>query len=154
MKALLRWSVFCLATGRRFRPHLDPEPFYAIADDPDLDYEGRLAEYRALADAYFESDRYVEFCAARLGDVDEMVLEWVSSPDFDALLVDTVRSGFPEHEQEQFLGHFRGLIGMWRSDEERRLARSPDVPGDAAGEASTAEFVPAPADTGPDGKGG
>jgi hypothetical protein len=154
MKALLRWSVFCLVTGRRFRPHLDPEPYYAVADDPDLDYEGRLAGYRALADAYFESDRYAEFCAARLGDVDEMVLEWVSSPDFDALLVNTVRSGFPEHEQEQFLGHFRGLIGMWRSDEERRLARSPDVPGDAAGEASTAEFVPAPADTGPDGTGG
>jgi hypothetical protein len=65
-----------------------------------------------------------------------------------------VRSGYPEHEQEQFLAHFRGLIGMWRTDEERRLARAPDIPGDAAGETSTAEFVPAPADPGADGKGG
>ncbi|HEX2363082.1 MAG TPA: hypothetical protein VHI11_13495, partial [Jiangellaceae bacterium] len=139
MKALLRWSVFCLVTGRRSRPHLDPAPYYAIADDPDLDYPARLAGYRGLADSYFEADRYAEFCATRLGDLDEMVLEWVGSPDFDALLVDTVRSGFPEHEQEQFLGHFRGLIGMWRTDEERRLAGSAVVPGDAAGEIASAD---------------
>jgi len=48
--------------------------------------------------------------------VDELVLEWVSSPDFDALLVDTVRSLYPEHEQEQFAAHFRGLIGQWVSE--------------------------------------
>jgi hypothetical protein len=41
------------------------------------------------------------------------VLEWVSSTEFDALLVDTVRGTYPEHEQEAFVAHFRGLIGLW-----------------------------------------
>jgi hypothetical protein len=41
------------------------------------------------------------------------VLEWVSSPAFDGLLVETVRSLYPEHEQEAFVGHFRGLIALW-----------------------------------------
>jgi len=52
-----------------------------------------------------------------------MVLEWVQSPDFDTLLTSTVRSTYPAHEQEQFLAHFRGLLGMWVKDEDARLVR-------------------------------
>jgi hypothetical protein len=48
-----------------------------------------------------------------LAHLDELILHWVSSADFDRLLVDTVRSGYPPHEHEQFVAHFRGLIGQW-----------------------------------------
>jgi hypothetical protein len=48
--------------------------------------------------------------------VDELVYEWVDSPEFDALLIDTVRSTYPAHEQERFLAHFRGLVGQWVSE--------------------------------------
>ena len=41
------------------------------------------------------------------------MLEWVASPDFDRLLVDSVRALFPTHEHEQFIAHFRGLTGQW-----------------------------------------
>jgi hypothetical protein len=40
----------------------------------------------------------------------------VRSADFDALLVDTVRSTYPAAEQERFLSHFRGLVGAWVAD--------------------------------------
>jgi len=49
------------------------------------------------------------------------VLEWVSSAHFDRMLVDTVTATYPEHERERFLGHFRGLVGLWVSDERTRL---------------------------------
>jgi hypothetical protein len=45
--------------------------------------------------------------------VDELVLDWITSADFDRLLVDTVRAGYPNHEHEQFIAHFRGLVGQW-----------------------------------------
>jgi hypothetical protein len=48
------------------------------------------------------------------------VLDWVAGPDFDRLLVETVRSGYPAHEHDQFIGHFRGLIGLWVRDESAR----------------------------------
>ena len=41
------------------------------------------------------------------------MLEWVDSPDFDQLLVETVRSTYPEDEHERFIGHLRGLVGQW-----------------------------------------
>jgi hypothetical protein len=135
MKALLRWSVFCLVTGRRARPHLDPTPYYEIADEPGLSYSARLTGYRALADTYFDADAYAEFCAKQLADLDEMVLAWIDSKEFDKLLVETVVNTYPKHEHEQFLAHFRGLIGLWVTDEKRRLNASPDIPGDAATEA-------------------
>ena len=46
IKANLRWSIFCAATGRKMRRNLDWEPFYAVADR-DLDPRERLREYAA-----------------------------------------------------------------------------------------------------------
>ena len=123
MKALLRWTAYCVVTGRTPRSQVDTGPWFEVADDPELDYQGKLAAYQGLADDYFEAERYREFCASALPHVDEMVLEWVQSPDFDTLLVSTVRSTYPAHEQEQFLAHFHGLLGMWVKDEDARLAR-------------------------------
>ncbi len=116
MTALLRWTVFCVVTGRRTRLDLDTSRYFAVADRDDLSYVDKLAEYRRLADEYFEADRYADFCASRLRHVDEMVHDWVSSVEFDTLLVDTVRATYPAHEHERFLAHFRGLIGAWTND--------------------------------------
>src|SRR5919198_862584 len=116
MKALLRWCVFCVVTGRQPRLDLDTHNYFAIGDREDLSYEEKLAGYRKLADEYFEVERYRDFCDSRLAHVDELVYDWVASPDFDALLVETVRTTYPAHEQERFLAHFRGLVGQWVSE--------------------------------------
>jgi len=52
------------------------------------------------------------------------VLDWVRSPEFDDLIVSTVRSTYASHEQERFVAHFRGLTGLWESDESARLGSS------------------------------
>jgi hypothetical protein len=121
MKALLKWSIFALATGRRPRLDLAVEQYFEIADDPALSYPQKLAAYGALADSYFETTRYQEFCATSLPRLDEIVLDWVASPAFDQLLVQTVQSVYPAHEHDQFIAHLRGLIGMWVNDENGRV---------------------------------
>jgi hypothetical protein len=113
MGALVKWTAFCVVTGRTARLDLDTRRYFEIGDREDLTYEEKLAAYRRLSDEHFETDRYRDFCASRLAHVDELVLDWVSSTEFDALLVDTVRSVYPKHEQEAFVAHFRGLIGLW-----------------------------------------
>ena len=74
-----------------------------------------------MADDYFETERYRDFCASRLTELDERALAYFESGDFDRVLVETVTSTFPEHEHEQFVAHFRGLLGAWCSDERVRL---------------------------------
>lgn len=116
--ALVRWSTYCLVTGRRsFIGVRDPRAYFDIADDPDRSYDEKMQGYRALADREFDTDRYWEWCQQHLAHLPERVLEWVGSPDFDKLLVETVRATYPEHEHEQFLAHFRGLTGMWVTDQ-------------------------------------
>jgi hypothetical protein len=110
MKALLRWCVFCVVTGRVPRLDLDTRTYFEIGDRDDLSYEEKLARYRRLADDYFEVERYQDFCDSRLPHVDELVSDWVDSQDFDDLLVETVRATYPPHEHERFVAHFRGLI--------------------------------------------
>ena len=41
------------------------------------------------------------------------MLDYVASPEFDALLVETVRATYPPHEHEQFLALLRGRVGLW-----------------------------------------
>jgi hypothetical protein len=116
MTALLRWSVFCVVTGRKPRLDLDTARYFEVAARDDLSYADKLDRYRRLADEYFETERYQDFCASRLGTVDEMVHDWVRSPDFDRLLVDTVKATYPEAEHDRFVSHFRGLIDAWIHD--------------------------------------
>jgi hypothetical protein len=116
MKALLRWTAFCTVTGRRARIDLETARYFEIADRADLSYEEKLGHYRQLADQHFETERYADFCASRLPHVDELVHGWVDSPDFDALLVETVKATYPPAEHDRFVAHFRGLLGAWVND--------------------------------------
>ncbi len=122
MKALVKWCVFALVTGRRIKVDLETDRYFAIADEPGMSYAGKLDAYRALADAYFDSERYHDFCASKLSHLDEVMLDWVAGPDFDRLLIQTVRSVYPVHEQDMFIAHLRGLLGLWVTDESARLA--------------------------------
>jgi hypothetical protein len=115
MAALVRWTVFCVVTGRRPRLDLDTSSYFRIAAT-DMSYQEKLAAYRRLADEYFEVEKYEEFCARHLAHVDEVVYEWVSSAEFQSLLRETVRAAYPVHEHEKFLGHFGGLIDAWVRD--------------------------------------
>jgi hypothetical protein len=122
IRTLLKWVVFCCVTGRRPTVDLDTEKYFEIADREGLTYADRLNEYRKLADRQLDVDRYQEFCARHLADVDEITVDWVESDDFDRLLIRTVVSTYPEHEREMFLGHLRGLLQLWAHDQ--RVAAS------------------------------
>jgi hypothetical protein len=124
MKALVKWSAYCLVTGRPNSVDLETTRYFAIADREDLTYEEKLAGYRQLADEHFEADRYYDWCDSRLRDFDEIALEWFSGPGMDQVIVDTVRATFPPHEHDHFIAHFRGLVALWCRDEEARLASS------------------------------
>ena len=116
MAALLRWTVFCVVTGRKPRLDTDMSAYFAIGDDPSLSYAEKLAFYRRLADDYFEVDKYEEFRSRHLSHVDEIVFDWVNSAGFRSLLRETVRAMYPVHEHEKFLAHFGGLIDAWIRD--------------------------------------
>jgi hypothetical protein len=115
MAALVRWTVFCVVTGRRPRLDLDTAAYFRIADS-EMSYSEKLGAYRRLADEYFEVEKYEEFCARHLANVDEIVHDWASSAEFQSLLRETVRATYPVHEHVKFLGHFGGLIDAWIRD--------------------------------------
>jgi hypothetical protein len=122
MKALVKWCAFALVTGRRAKLDLETDRYFAIADEAGMSYQEKLGAYRTLADAYFDSERYQDFCASQLPHLDDIVLDWVAGPGFDQLLVRTVQLVYPAHEQDKFIAHLRGLLSLWVRDETARLA--------------------------------
>jgi hypothetical protein len=121
IRTLVKWCAFCTVTGRSMRINQGARRYFEIGDRDDLGYEEKLAAYRALAEEYFQTEAYEEFCGKALRHVDEIVLEYVESAEFDRLLVRTVTSTFPAHEVEQFVAHYRGLLTAW-AREQRRVA--------------------------------
>jgi hypothetical protein len=117
IKTLVKWSIFCTATGRKMKVDQHMDRYKAIADREDLDYHGKLTEYRKMADAHFDSDAYFGFCAQHLSEIDEVMVEFIESGEFDDILVHTVRTTFPQHEHEKFIAHYRGLLAAWAADQ-------------------------------------
>jgi len=122
IKALVKWTTYCLVTGRRHEIDLDTRAYFEVADRDDLSYDDKLVHYRRLADDYFETEHYVDWCDSRLRTFDAVALEWFLGPEMDRVIVDTVTSTFPAHERDRFVDHFRGLLALWCRDEEGRLA--------------------------------
>ena len=114
--ALVRWSVYCVVTGRRTDTDLQTARYFEVADSG-ATYEEKLTAYLALADEHFETEAYWDFCDRHLAHLPERVLEWVTGESFDRLLRDTVAATYPAHEQEEFLAHFRGLVGQWATEQ-------------------------------------
>src|SRR3990170_3281087 len=105
---LAKWAIFCATTERKMRVDQDTADYFSIGDREDMSYEEKIAAYRVLSDEYFETDRYNEFCAKHLPDIEERMVEFVESGEFDDLLVETVRTTFPPHEHDTFIPHYRG----------------------------------------------
>ena len=126
MKSLVKWTAFCAATGRRAKLQVDSEPWFAVADDPALDYGAKLAALPAAGRP-----------ALRQGALPRLLRRGAAGsrragagvgqppPDFDRMLGETITATYPEHEQDRFTAHFRGLIDLWIGDEQSRLAVSP-----------------------------
>ncbi|MPZ90679.1 MAG: hypothetical protein GEU68_03455 [Actinobacteria bacterium] len=117
IKALAKWAVFCASTGRAMRLDQDVREFFAVGDREDLAYEDKIAEYRKLSERYFSVGEYEEFCDTHLSHIDEVMVDFVRSPEFDDMLVETVVTTFPAHEQAKFVSHYRGLLGAWADDQ-------------------------------------
>ena len=121
--ALLRWSVFCAASGRKMAIDMDKRRYFEIADRADLSYAQKIAEYRRLSDEYFNTGGvggFEEFCGKHLAHLDEVAHEYFTGGEFDELLVRTVRDAFRPHEQEQFVSHYRQMIALWADGEGSR----------------------------------
>src|SRR3954464_1922005 len=117
MEALVKWCVFCTATGRRMPIDQDKRVYFDIGDRGDLSYEDKLRQYRRLVDDYFQVTEYEEFCARALPDAHEVVVDYFASPEFDVLLVEEVQRVFPAHEHEEMVARHRGLVGAWVEDQ-------------------------------------
>jgi hypothetical protein len=117
IKTLVKWSIYCTATGRKMNIDSDTRRFFSIGDADDLSYDEKLAAYRNLCDDYFEVERYHEFCRQHLGALDELMVDYIESTDFDNLLVETIRAAFPAHEHELFIAHYRGLLAAWAREQ-------------------------------------
>jgi hypothetical protein len=117
IEALVRWTAFCLVSRRQMLVNQNTRDYFLVGDREDLSYEDKLREYRTLADAYFQADEYEEFVATALPHAHEAMVEYVESAEFDDLLVGTVQATFPAHEHEQFVAHYRGLLGAWARDQ-------------------------------------
>jgi hypothetical protein len=120
IQALAAWCLYCTATDRKVGVYQRTRDWFEIADT-DLGYEEKLERYRALADIYFRTDEFDEFRAQALPHLEETMVEYVESTEFDDLIVEIIRTEEPEEKQERLIERSRTAVAAWAA--ERRGAR-------------------------------
>jgi hypothetical protein len=120
VKAMLRWTIFNAATRRKKRLSLEWEKYFEVRD-PELTLDEQLERYDDIARDYFDTDRFEEFDAKYLGDLDAVALEFFGSQRFHDIVTEKVEALFPKHEVKQFSDHFFGMVQFWRKTESDRI---------------------------------
>lgn len=116
IKANLRWSLFCAATRRKMRINLDWQPFFD-ACRPGMSVGERVRACAGVAEARFETDRFVEFCETHLAELDEVADEFFGSEAAREAVHAKVASLYPDHEIEEFTALFFDRIQAARREE-------------------------------------
>jgi hypothetical protein len=120
VKSKIRWSLYCAATQRRMRHHVDWTPFFLIADS-DMSYRDKLRAYAEVAEDRYETRRFEDFCSRHLQDLDEVTWHYFGSDRAKEAVRRKVAVLFPDSEVERFTEHFWGLLRLWRKTERDRL---------------------------------
>jgi hypothetical protein len=128
IQALAAWCLFCTATDRKVGVYQPTRDYFAVGDS-DLSYEEKLERYRALADAYFRADEFEEFLADALPHLEETMVEYVESLEFDELIVQIIRTEEPEEKQERLIDRSRTAVAAWAADRRRASASASPAPG-------------------------
>jgi hypothetical protein len=115
IQALAAWCLFCTATDRQVGVYQPTRDYFAIGDS-DVSYEDKLEHYRELADAYFQVDEFEAFRSEALPHLEETMIEYVESPEFDELIVQIIRTEEPEEKQERLIERSRSAVAAWASD--------------------------------------
>jgi hypothetical protein len=115
IQALAAWCLFCTATDRKVGVYQPTRDYFAIGDS-DLTYHEKLERYGELADAYFQTDLFDEFRSEALPQLEETMVEYVESPEFDELIVQTIRTEEPEEKQERLIERSRSAVAAWATD--------------------------------------
>jgi hypothetical protein len=117
IRSLVAWCLFCTVTSRSMRINQTTRDYFEIGDRDDLSYEEKLERYRELADAHLQAEAFEEFRATALGQLDEAMVEYVTSAEFDELRVRIIRSEEPPHMQDELIERSRELTGAWAAHE-------------------------------------
>lgn len=120
--AKLRWSLYCAATERKMRLNPDWAPFYAVAAT-DAPYADKLVAYGDLADEHFETERFHEFCAEHLANLDEVAFEYFGSDHAKDAFRKKVEAMYPKDEWDEFTDLFWSRVQAWRSQEAQPASR-------------------------------
>jgi hypothetical protein len=120
IEALAAWCLFCTVTDRSMRVNQNTRDYFEVGDRADLSYAEKLERYRELADEYFQTELFQEFRAEALPHLEEAMVDYVESAEFDELIVEVIRTEEPEEKQERLIERSRSAVAAWCSD--RRAA--------------------------------
>ena len=117
IKALLRWTVYCCATGRRMRVAMDPDAVVRRRRTPTA-ATTRSSTPTASSPTTTSRSRPTRSSATATSATSTR--RWPSTsprPTSTRCWCETVTRAFPPREHEQFVAHYRGLLGAWVADQ-------------------------------------
>jgi hypothetical protein len=113
--SLVKWLSFCAVTGKDMRPDIEMKRYLTVLNNPEISQEEKFAFCRKASEEYFEIDKFREFCARNLADIEEKMVAFYDKR-FDEIIRFAMEfSNFPEQEQESFYRYYKEMMEKhWR----------------------------------------
>jgi hypothetical protein len=123
IESLVAWCIFCTVSGRASL-RLEPitRDYFEVGDRDDLTYEQKIERYADLANLYFQVDQFAEFRDEALPHLPELMVDYVESPEFDELVVSSIRLEVEPERHVVLIERCRRLTREWAADQ-RAAAR-------------------------------
>ncbi|MGB2952911.1 MAG: hypothetical protein WBB74_05915 [Gaiellaceae bacterium] len=117
IESLVAWTAFCVVAERPMRINQNTPDYFEVGDREEFSYKDKLAGYERLVDQYFQREEFEAFRAEALPRLTELIVEYVESPEFDRLIVETVRRDVLEPEKhEKLIERSRTNTRAWALD--------------------------------------
>ena len=124
VKSMVKWMIFCTVTNRKksFNFAYDWPQYFEINEDKDLSYKEKLQLYSTVADEYFETKKFEDFCDKYLVDFDKKSKKFFASKDFEDIIRQEVDYYFNlPHERPLKVQHYLGINKFWLHCQDAKL---------------------------------
>lgn len=123
IKAMAKWLLFCAVTEKK-KTHFaaDWDRYFEVMKKENLSYNEKLDAYTKIADDYFETEKYENFCKEQIPDFDAQAYEFFASEQFEKVIEAEVKYYFKiPNEIPEKISHYQGIHNFWLHCEKDRL---------------------------------
>ncbi len=111
--ALVRWMTFCVVTNKSMRVDMEQQSIMEVLNNPNKLAIEKYEFCKHRSEAYFEAEKFNEFCAENWSNLDEQMIEFYDEHWSGVIDYAIQMSYFPKQKHEYYAEEYQKLMTQY-----------------------------------------